>query len=38
MQYGFDKTEPCKNKQIYLFSDKSAFLDKGNAAFYLDFR
>lgn len=38
MQYGLDKTESCKNKQIYFFSDKSAFLDKENAALYLDFR
>lgn len=37
MQYGFNKTQSCKNKQVYFFGDKNAFLDKGNAAFYLDF-
>jgi len=33
MQYGFNKTESHKKKQVYLFGDKNAFLDKGNPIF-----
>lgn len=37
MEYGFNKTKPIKSKQLYFSGNKNAFLDKGKAAFYLDF-
>lgn len=38
MEHGFNTTESCKNKRVYFLDDKNTFVDKGNAAFNLNFR
>lgn len=38
MEHGFNKTESCKNKHVYFLDDRNTFIDKGGAAFNLNFR